>query len=146
MTEPVFWRVHVPARRVDVAAITQEIHDVLAGLRRPSDTPSHWVPMHGDFAPWNLRHGVVTRSDPPVLLDWEDATWGPPRADAVRYLATSAALGNQRVAWRQADDEARAYWLDRLASVEIEAREEAFSSSLRRVLRDGGRRRGDRTA
>lgn len=53
-------------------------------LARPDGTPAHWRPMHGDFVPWNLRED---RTGTLWLLDWEDAGWGPPYADVVRYAA-----------------------------------------------------------
>jgi aminoglycoside phosphotransferase (APT) family kinase protein len=53
-------------------------------LARPGGTPAHWRPMHGDFVPWNLRED---RTGTLWLLDWEDAGWGPPYADVVRYAA-----------------------------------------------------------
>jgi hypothetical protein len=53
-------------------------------LVRTDDVPPHWRPIHGDFVPWNLRED---RSGVLWLLDWEDAGWGPPFADVVRYAA-----------------------------------------------------------
>jgi glycosyltransferase involved in cell wall biosynthesis/thiamine kinase-like enzyme len=66
-----------------------------AVLKRSKDTPSHWRPIHGDLVPWNLRqddHGQLW------LLDWEDAGWGPPLADYVRYIVAYHSL-----AWRSGD-------------------------------------------
>jgi aminoglycoside phosphotransferase (APT) family kinase protein len=46
--------------------------------------------MHGDYVPWNLREDDAGQL---WLLDWEDAAWGPPRADLVRYLVAYQSLG-----------------------------------------------------
>ncbi|MEO6821926.1 MAG: phosphotransferase, partial [Candidatus Nanopelagicales bacterium] len=76
-------------------------------LPRTSRVPDHWRPMHGDLSPWNLRRG----RDGSFLIDWEDATWGPPRADRVYFSITGhAALGGPAPSWGPADDEAREYW------------------------------------
>jgi hypothetical protein len=62
-------------------------------LVRPDGIPAHWRPMHGDFVPWNLRedHGGVL-----WLLDWEDAGWGPPYADLVRYAAAHQSISSSQ--------------------------------------------------
>jgi hypothetical protein len=66
-------------------AVAQEAATVLeTELVRPEGIPAHWRPMHGDFVPWNLREDRDGRL---WLLDWEDAGWGPPFADLVRYAA-----------------------------------------------------------
>jgi glycosyltransferase involved in cell wall biosynthesis len=62
----------------------------LDGLERPPNTPSHWRPMHGDLVPWNLREDKRGQL---WLLDWEDAGWGPPLADLVRFIVAYASLG-----------------------------------------------------
>ena len=60
-------------------------------LPRSDDIPAHWRTMHGDFVPWNLREDAGGRL---WLLDWEDAGWGPPLADFVRYAVAYHALGS----------------------------------------------------
>ena len=78
-------RFHRTARwdPVVLCRVSEETSELLERERlRPDGVPAHWRPMHGDFVPWNLRedrHGVLW------LLDWEDAAWGPPSADLVRY-------------------------------------------------------------
>ena len=49
-------RFHRPARW-DPERICQVAADVsrTLELERPADIPSHWLPMHGDLVPWNLR-------------------------------------------------------------------------------------------
>jgi aminoglycoside phosphotransferase (APT) family kinase protein len=71
--------------------------------------------MHGDLAFWNLRR---YRSGEVMLLDWEDAGWGPPHADLVRALMTApdgkalaATLPGQV---RLEAEEAAAFWRSRL--------------------------------
>jgi hypothetical protein len=66
-----------------------------AVLERSSDTPSHWRPIHGDLVPWNLREDDRGQL---WLLDWEDAGWGPPLADDVRYIVAYHSLS-----WRSGD-------------------------------------------
>jgi aminoglycoside phosphotransferase (APT) family kinase protein len=51
--------------------------------------------MHGDFVPWNLREDSLRQL---WLLDWEDAGWGPPLADFVRYVVAYHSLGWTRPA------------------------------------------------
>ncbi len=95
------WRVRViePLPRYhraagwDIARIRQVVEDIpqsLDGLiARPARIPMHWVPLHGDFVPWNLREDGRRRL---WLVDWEDSGWGPPFADAVRYFVASRSL------------------------------------------------------
>ena len=83
---------HRPARwdQQRIRQVTVDVSRVLAGkLDRPSDIPAHWLPMHGDLVPWNLReddHGQLW------LLDWEDAGWGPPLADLFRFIVAYYSL------------------------------------------------------
>jgi hypothetical protein len=62
----------------DLATITAALSQLCAAHL----LPAFWV--HGDFAPWNIKH----RSDgPPALLDWEDARCGGlPLQDAFHFL------------------------------------------------------------
>ena len=55
--------------------------------------PPHWRPIHGDYVPWNLREDS---SGQLWLLDWEDAGWGPPLADFVRYIVAYHSLSRWR--------------------------------------------------
>jgi hypothetical protein len=75
--------VHLSAAELE--ALCAEIQTAL-WTTRPAEVPAHWRPMHGDLAYWNLRR---YRGNKVVLVDWEDAGWGPPHADLVRYLMTS---------------------------------------------------------
>ncbi|WP_061294920.1 phosphotransferase [Herbidospora cretacea] len=78
-----------PARKVDVVDLTARIQRLLADLPKPPGTPGHWLPMHGDLTPWNLRR---TRGRVPWLIDWEDAAWAPPGADEVYFRAAETTL------------------------------------------------------
>jgi hypothetical protein len=80
---------HRPPHEPQLGPILAEIEGALSALPRPPGVPAHWRPMHGDFAPWNLRQ---LRDGRLALIDWEDAGWGPPGADALFYEATSLAL------------------------------------------------------
>jgi Phosphotransferase enzyme family len=65
-------------------------------LEKPADTPSHWRPMHGDLVPWNLREDNRGRL---WLMDWEDAAWGPPLGDLVRFMVAYESLARSNPAW-----------------------------------------------
>ena len=76
-----------PAR---IRRVVEDIPKSLDGLLgRPENIPGHWIQLHGDFVPWNLRE---SRDRSLWLVDWEDAGWGPPFADAVRYLVADRSL------------------------------------------------------
>ena len=99
---------HRPAWRAPVRHIVEELQSALANSSRPPNTPDHWLPVHGDLAPWNLRRlGKAV-----WLLDWEQSGWGPPEADAAYFRAAAAALG--RGVSSVPDDETRAYWEERI--------------------------------
>jgi aminoglycoside phosphotransferase (APT) family kinase protein len=86
-------RLHRPARwdASRIRQVSEEVSRVLEQLLpRVGDIPSHWRPMHGDFVPWNLREDSQGQL---WLLDWEDAGWGPPLADVVRYVVAYHSLG-----------------------------------------------------
>ena len=100
---------HMP-RRPPILDIVREIAAVFQSIPRPSAVPAHWVPMHGDFTPWNLREGRSRRLH---LFDWEEAGWGPPGADSVLYEAVVSALRNKEPSF-EPYDEARSFWLRRM--------------------------------
>jgi glycosyltransferase involved in cell wall biosynthesis len=85
-------RLHRPAKW-DADRIRRAAEDVPLALpkrSRPKDVPAHWRPIHGDYVPWNLREDD---SGQLWLLDWEDAGWGPPKADLTRYVVAYHSLG-----------------------------------------------------
>lgn len=90
--------------------ITAEISGSLEGFPRPEGTPEHWRPMHGDFTPWNLRK---TPGGGLILMDWEYASWAPPRADEILYRATLSMLGHERPSRLRAP-EAVDFWKRRI--------------------------------
>jgi glycosyltransferase involved in cell wall biosynthesis len=87
-------RFHRPAKW-DAQRMRRVAEDVSVALERvlpPVDgIPAHWRPMHGDYVPWNLREDDRGQL---WLLDWEDAGWGPPLADLMRYV-----LADRSLAW-----------------------------------------------
>lgn len=88
-----------------------DVAAALGELPRPEETPDHWVPMHGDLTPWNLR----TFGKGSWLIDWETAGFGPPHADEVLYRATATALGRPVESSGPADvAEAIAHWIDEI--------------------------------
>jgi thymidylate kinase len=104
---------HRPRREPDLGRIIAEIKAALNSLARPSGTPEHWEPMHGDLTPWNLREDRSGLS----LIDWESVGWGPPAADEVLYRAASRALG-WAAAPGELDPEACEFWRHRLVEAD----------------------------
>lgn len=90
--------------------ITAEISRSLDSLPRPEGMPGHWRPMHGDFTPWNLRR---TRKGDLALVDWEYASWAPPRADEVLYHATFSLIGCKKTPLARSP-EAVEFWRRRI--------------------------------
>jgi len=76
------------AGRPALAPLAADVADVVrAGVDPGPEVPSHWTAAHGDLTVWNVR-----RADGRLLVfDWEDATYAPPLADVVGYLASAAA-------------------------------------------------------
>jgi hypothetical protein len=103
---PILDGVHLPAKRPPLDEILAEVREVLRPLPRRDDLPHHWVPIHGDFTPWNLRR---TRRGL-TLFDWEFAGWGPEEADEVLFVESAIYLG-QRVRRRAWSIEAAEFWL-----------------------------------
>jgi hypothetical protein len=105
--EPLPPRPHRPAWSAPVSTVVAWLQDGLDGvLPLATDAPAHWRPMHGDFAPWNLRR--VFRG-PLVLFDFEDAGFAPPEADRTYWKVTSAVLRGDRPS-SVLDGESRDYW------------------------------------
>ena len=100
---------HRPARRFSLPDVCADIQRGLAGFPVPAHAEPHWVPMHGDLTPWNLRSLSDGRI---VLIDWESAAWGPPRADEVLFRCTDAVLRGGRPTSLPGAAEAIAYWSD----------------------------------
>lgn len=90
-------------------AVVDEIQASLVTLPRPDAMPNHWVPAHGDFAPWNFR---TSRKLIPALLDWETSGWAPPGADKVYYWISAQAIGREvdRPDLGECAAEAIGYW------------------------------------
>jgi hypothetical protein len=110
VSSPMPARPHRPAMHaVRIETIAEWLHAALADALgpRPTTVPSHWLPMHGDFAPWNLRRYA---GGPLALLDFEEAAYGPPRADVTYWHATRAAL-HGGVPRAPLDREAREFWI-----------------------------------
>jgi hypothetical protein len=129
-------RIHYPPKRPPLDAILLEIEHALTELARPSGTPAHWRPMHGDFAPWNLRR--VGRAAL-VLIDWERAGWGPPHADRVLYRATEAALRGVEVRVPDAL-EAIQFWQRKVVSRPVTDMDYTFTRALQQCLHSMERR------
>lgn len=91
-------------------AVAAELSQVLNGrLDRPAGTPSHWVPAHGDFAPWNLRTELGGKVR---VIDWEDATYAPPGVDLLYGSLTAHATFGSRLLSSTTVEAAR--WIDEL--------------------------------
>lgn len=125
---------HHPPDDPPLRAVLEETEAALAELPRPQGTPGHWRPMHGDFAPWNLRQ---LRDGSLALIDWEDAGFGPPDADEVFYRATSAALWGKHPA-RSNASEAVEFWLRRVQPRPATDREHRLAVALGQALSQMG--------
>ena len=64
------------------------------------------MPMHGDFAPWNLRRLWFGQR---TLFDFEDARYGPPLADVIFWNIATATL-RRRAMESPVDEETREFW------------------------------------
>jgi len=106
-------RPHRPVLKITSGLLAEVAATVERGLERPAVTPSHWRPAHGDLTPWNLRRAAHTT----WLIDWEDAGWAPPNADAVYFEACAQTLGVRpaRPA-RTGTGEARNYWREKISA------------------------------
>lgn len=122
---------HRPARSAPVAAIAGDISHRLSGVLDASEAPAHWRPMHGDLTPWNLRRTGLRNL---WLLDWEEAAFGPPDADAVYFGLTTAVLFRRRYAGPPASEEAVTYWRERIGSRPIGDFDRGLNAALVRVL------------
>ena len=100
-------RLHRPPRDPPLREITEEISAALEGLPQVAATPAHWRPMHGDLTPWNLRS---FRAQGLAIVDWEEAAWGPPRADEALYRASARALRGSSTPRGGVDPETLDFW------------------------------------
>jgi hypothetical protein len=123
-------RLHRTPVAPPVDVIAGEIGGALGALPRPADTPSHWRPMHGDFTPWNLRQ---LETGDLVLLDWEEAGWGPAGSDAVLYRAAASALSHALPA-PCSDGEAIRFWRERISRRDGDARDRRLDEGMLRAL------------
>ena len=127
--EPLTPGLHGPATHPPLGLLTSEIRDALGVLPKPTGVDASWEPMHGDFAPWNLRatrHGLV-------LIDWEDSSWGPPGSDEVFYRAARAAL-RLGDATASPYTEAIAYWKSKIAGRDDGKRDARLSADMTAAL------------
>lgn len=113
-------RLHRPPSDPPLREIVGEIDAALADQPRPPGTPEHWRPMHGDFAPWNLRRYERRL----VLVDWEEAGWAPPGADEALYHAVRAVVQGRRTPDGGASDEVVAFWQRRVQAPAPHARDD----------------------
>lgn len=124
-------RPHRPATNPPLGVIIDEIQAALQGLAKADNVLDHWLPVHGDLTPWNLRtipHFGLT------LIDWEDAGWGPPGADEVFYRATESAF-HKPGPLSNDNREAIRYWMDRFSQRTGEQREKSgLGKSVRATL------------
>lgn len=105
--------------------VLEDINVALARLPRSRGVPDHWEPMHGDLTPWNCRRLEDGRL---AIFDWEDAGWGPPRADDVYFRATVAALTRADVG--DGPEEAITYWRQRVKAAETRQPDDALQDRI----------------
>jgi hypothetical protein len=117
-----------------LSVITAEIAAGLAGLPRPTGTPSHWQAMHGDFTPWNLRQSGARL----FLVDWEYAGWGPPHADEISYRLSASLLGvsSGAAAWSPTLDDLEAirFWTEQARAWRGSKRDDRYVAGALRTL------------
>lgn len=122
---------HSIPRDIFLDPIIEDVHLALEEFPRDPEVPSHWQPMHGDFTPWNLRR--LARGDL-VLIDWEYAGWGPPRADEVLYATTYAVASGRRPRQVSAA-EAIEFWHARICSwPNVSGRDGKYRREMLRAL------------
>lgn len=115
----------------DRAPVIHEIGSILdSTLPRAAGIPGHWVGAHGDLAPWNLR---FERRRVVRVIDWEDAAFAPPGADAL-YAAVTASITFSDPVACDADEEAIAW--TRAAVVARMSSTETAESVNNRLLRE----------
>jgi Ser/Thr protein kinase RdoA (MazF antagonist) len=112
-SSPLPGRPHRPEPRPDLARVRALLQRLARSVPRPDSTPSHWVVVHGDLAPWNLRRVLAGGT---WLLDLDDVTWGPPDADALLWAVATAHVRRRRRRGPEPSDEARAFWRARLGA------------------------------
>lgn len=108
--QPLAAGLHRPPANPPIRRVCDEVGAALSSLARPPQARSHWRPMHGDLAPWNLR-ALGGRL---FLIDWEDVGWAPPGTDELYYRAAAAALSGAAVDW-DGEEETLEYLLDHTA-------------------------------
>jgi hypothetical protein len=106
---PLPGRPHRPAWHAPVDTIIGWLHDGLRDALARGDAPDHWLAMHGDFAPWNLRRIFA---GPLTLFDFEDAMYAPPAADRTYWDVTSVTLRGGDDVGHALDAEAVTFWTD----------------------------------
>lgn len=128
-------RIHTIPAGVDLIDVATAVSQVLeSAWTRPSDVPVEWLPMHGDFTPWNLR----SSGESLLLYDWERATWAPPGADIVWWDSAIEVLDLDVAPTGATHPPAAvAYWIERLAR-EVDPEERDLRGFVFRRLRDRG--------
>jgi hypothetical protein len=127
-------RIHRAPREPVLEPILEDIVGALSALPKPTGIPNHWQPMHGDFAPWNLREvpGMGL-----FLFDWEHVGWAPPGADGVFFRATTAAIRGSAVG-RAGFAEAIEFWKDAQRDRRTGTGEQRLANGLVRALKEMG--------
>lgn len=130
-------RVHSVAFDPPVREVVDEVSTALGqALVRPPEAQVQWLPMHGDFTPWNLRTLADGRL---VLFDWEDVAWAPPLADLLWY---DAVVSEKRLRVRPSgvvhDDAVIDYWIDRLGDA-VRPADTNLAARIYRALEVGWR-------
>ena len=131
-------RPHRPRYRLATGAAAEIASLVEAVVPRPEGVPAGWVGAHLDVSPWNLRRAAGRT----WLIDWEDAGWAPPGADAVYLDAIVAAMRSDRVrhlASVAAHPEAAAYWADIVRARVSNPAEAHLRDRMLVLLGDSGR-------
>ncbi len=106
--EFVFDRPHRPVYHLgdgQMEVLARAIAQAFDRLGQTQSRQDGWIPAHGDLTPWNLRRDHTGRV---WLLDWEDAAYLPPAADATYLRLTASSLCGTQPG--PLSPEARSYW------------------------------------
>jgi hypothetical protein len=88
-------------------AVAEEISGLLDQFIPPEPEHGHWMVMHGDMGPWNLRYlddiGFI-------LFDWELSRRAPPGADILFHTVASRAMRLGGASELRGLEEAARFW------------------------------------
>ncbi len=109
VTDPIPSARHMPCFRLPDNGLVDWYQEQIKSVLGTG--PQGLVPMHGDFAPWNVRSLSTGKI---AIIDWEDVGWGPSGADLAYLSAAGRAMRRRAAESRIHPSEAAAFWRQRL--------------------------------